>query len=123
MYYILFMPHFGDFVRAVRERKQESDASFSLRQVALRVGIQPTYLSKIERGEFSPPSEETTRQLAKELGEDADVLLALGGKVSGDLQDIIRKRPKLFADLIRQMKDMPDHAILRLVREIRDGDW
>ena len=29
----------------------------------------------------------------------------------------------LFADLIRQLKDMPDHAVLRLVREVRDGEW
>jgi len=29
----------------------------------------------------------------------------------------------LFADLIRQLKDTPDHAVLRLVREVRDGEW
>jgi transcriptional regulator with XRE-family HTH domain len=91
--------------------------------VAQRVGIEPAYLSKIERGEFDPPSEATTRRLAVELSEDPDVLLAMSGKVSKDLQDIIRKRPRLFADMIRQMKEMPDHAILRLVREVRDGDW
>ena len=44
-------------------------------------------------------------------------------KVSGDLQAIIRKRPKLFADLIRELKAAPDDAILRVVREVRDGDW
>jgi HTH-type transcriptional regulator, competence development regulator len=51
------------------------------------------------------------------------VLLALAGKVSKELQGIIRKRPKLFAQLIRQLKNMPDHAVLRLVREVRDGNW
>jgi hypothetical protein len=61
--------------------------------------------------------------LARELGEDPDVLLALAGKVSADLQQIIRKRPQLFAQLIRELKDMPDHAVLRLVREVRDGTW
>jgi hypothetical protein len=29
----------------------------------------------------------------------------------------------LFAALIRELKDMPDHAVLRLVREVRDGEW
>ena len=61
--------------------------------------------------------------LAAQLGVDADMLLALAGKVSGDLREVIRKRPELFAELIRQLKDMPDHAVLRLVREVRDGDW
>lgn len=41
-------------------------------------------------------------KLAKELDEDPDVLLAMAGKASGDLQEINRKRPKLFAELIRQ---------------------
>ena len=51
------------------------------------------------------------------------MLLAMAGKVSKDLQAIIRARPRLFADLIRQLKDMPDDALLRVVRVVRDGDW
>ncbi len=86
------------------------------------MGVEPSYLSKIERDE-QLPSEQAVRSLAKELGEDEDVLLAMVGKVSGELQAIIRKRPELFAGLIRELKDMPDHAVLRLVREVRDGNW
>ncbi|MCC7182358.1 MAG: helix-turn-helix domain-containing protein [Rhodocyclaceae bacterium] len=114
---------FGTFVRTRRERLRKTDRSFSLRQTAGRIGIEPAYLSKIERTEFSPPGEDTIRALAVDLGEDPDVLLALAGKVSSDLQAIIRKRPALFAELIRQLKDLPDHAVLRIVREVRDGQW
>lgn len=117
------MAEFGSYVRAVRERRQEGDARFSLRQVADRIDVEPSYLSKVERGEVAPPSEATILRLAAELGEDGDVLLALAGKVSGDLQEIIRRRPKLFAELLRELKQAPEHAILRLVREVRDGDW
>ena len=99
------------------------DRGFSVRQVAGRVGIEPSYLSKVERGEEPPPSEKTIRAIARELDEDADVLLALAGKVSGDLQGIIRRRPRLFAELIRSLKNQPNHAVLRIVREVRDGDW
>lgn len=117
------MTQFGQFVRGKREKRLAEDPRFSLRQVAGRVGIEPAYLSKIERGDFAPPSEETIRKIAAELGEDPDVLLALAGKVSSDLQEIIRKRPTQFAQLIRELRKAPDHAILRLVREVRDGDW
>lgn len=117
------MKNFGDHARRLREAHKKTDASYSLRQVAGRVGIKPTYLSKLERGELPPPSEVTTLKLAAELDEDPDVLLALAGKVSSELQAIIRKRPKLFAELIRQLKESPDHAILRVVREVRDGEW
>jgi HTH-type transcriptional regulator, competence development regulator len=114
---------FGDYLRQRREERRAADPDYSLRKVAASVGIEPSYLSKIERGDQPPPSEETILALARELDEDPDVLLALAGKVSKDLQAIIRKRPKLFAQLIRQLKNMPDHAVLRLVREVRDGNW
>ncbi len=107
----------------MRERLRKNDRRYSVRQVAGRVGIEPAYLSKIEREEVAPPSEATTLRLAKELGEDPDVMLALAGKVSADLQAIIRRRPRLFADLIRQLKEAPDEAVLRVVREVRDGNW
>ena len=117
------MTHFGDYVRTCRERLRTADPRFSVRQVAARIGVEPAYLSKVERGEVAPPSEATTVKLAAELGEDADMLLALAGKVSSDLMQIIRKRPRLFADLLRALKAAPDRAVLRLVREVRDGNW
>ncbi|MFO0967572.1 MAG: helix-turn-helix transcriptional regulator [Gemmataceae bacterium] len=118
------MADFGSYIRQRRLGLQESDAAkFSLRRVAAAIDVEPSYLSKVERGEQPPPSEATIVALARTLGDDPDVLLALAGKVSQDLQKIIRKRPQLFAQLIRELKDMPDHAVLRLVREVRDGDW
>ena len=50
-------------------------------------------------------------------------MLALAGKVSSDLMEAIRRRPQLFAELIRDLRDLPDRAVLRIVREVRDGDW
>jgi len=117
------MSEFGKYLRMKREQRRSGDSKFSVRQLASRVGVEPSYLSKIERGQQPPPSEKTIAALASELDEDPDVLLALAGKVSGELQSIIRRRPKLFAELIRELKDMPDHAVVRLVREVRDGDW
>ena len=114
---------FGLYIREHREALRARDRRFSVRQLAQRIGVEPAYLSKIERGNVAPPSEKKIRALAEELGEDPDVLLAMAGKVSSDLQEIIRKRPQLFADLIRQLKSTPNHAILRIVRDVRDGNW
>ena len=113
----------GSYLRARREALRATDSRFSVRQVAERLGIEPSYLSKVERGIGSPPSEDTLARLAVDLGLDPDVVLALAGKVSSDLQQAIRKRPQLFAQLIRELRDAPDHALLRVVREVRDGDW
>ena len=117
------MTGFGDYVRRTREQQAQKDMRFSLRQVASRISVEPAYLSKVERGLVPPPSEATILKLAADLGEDPDMLLALAGKVSSELQKIILRRPKQFAELIRQLKDAPDHAILRIVREVHDGNW
>jgi len=117
------MVEFGSYIRQLRESLRKQDRRFSVRQLAQRISVEPSYLSKVERSETPPPSEAKIRLLAEELGEDPDMLLALAGKVSSDLQAVIRKRPKLFAELIREMKDMPEHSVLRLVREVRDGRW
>lgn len=113
----------GDYLRQRRETLAAKDSSFSLRQLAVRCGVTPAYLSRVERDEVPPPGEETLLKLAAELLEDPDVLLAMAGKISADLRQVILSRPKLFADLIRSIKSMPDQAVLKIVRDVRDGEW
>ena len=114
---------FGKYIKSTREARAEAHKGYSLRKVAAAIEVEPSFLSKVERDLVAPPSEAKIIAIADYLEEDPDVLLAMAGKVSSDLQDIIRKRPKLFADLIRQLKEQPDHAVLTLVREVKDGDW
>jgi len=70
-------------------RLHARDKAFSLRQVAIRIEVESAYLSKIERGVFPSPSEEVIVKLAEALDHDPDVLLALAGKLSSDLRQII----------------------------------
>lgn len=114
---------FGDTLRRLREEREATDKSFSLRGVAQRCAVSPAYLSRVERGEVAPPGEETLLKLADDLQVDRDVMLAMGGKVSADLRAAIISRPKLFGELIRSMRSLPDNAVLRLVREVKDGNW
>ena len=114
---------FGTHIREQRERLAENSKDFSLRKVAIKIGVEPAFLSKVEREIVPPPSEGKIIALAEVLGEDQDVLLAMAGKVSSDLLKVIRDRPALFAELIRRLKSEPDHAVLRIVREVKDGDW
>ena len=78
----------------MREARYEQDRGYSIRKVAGRVGIEPSYLSKIERGEQAPPSEKTITSLAEELALDRDVLLARADKISSDLKEAIIKKPE-----------------------------
>ncbi|MFC1540307.1 helix-turn-helix domain-containing protein [Gemmatimonadota bacterium] len=113
------------FYELIREKRlalrEQGDRSFSLRQVAFRIGVEPSYLSKIERGELPPPSEGKIVLLAGELGMDADYLLALGGKVASDLQYIIRERPVIYGCLIRRLRDEPDETLHYLIDQAEQG--
>lgn len=114
---------FGSYIREKRESLLLGDKSYSLRQMAVRVGVEPSYLSKVERGDELSPSEALVKKIAAELGEDSNVLLAMVGRVSSELRDIILARPVLFAELLEALKDSPEHAILRVSREVKDGCW
>ncbi|GAB7024118.1 response regulator [Salidesulfovibrio brasiliensis] len=105
------MKKFGTHLRTKRLELLKEDKSFSLRRVSQTIGIEPSYLSKIERGQPLSLSEEKIVALAQLLQEDTDYLLAMGGKISQDVQAIIKERPMLFSRLVREMKDMPDEAI------------
>ena len=103
---------FGAYVRQEREGRE-----FGLREMAKMVGVSPTYLSKVERDEFLPPAEDKVRKIAEILDIDVDELLALAGKVSTDLSEIIRERPREVAALLRTTRGMTADEVARLARE------
>src|SRR5215469_8579664 len=87
---------FGAFVRREREAKE-----IGLREMAGKIGVSPTYLSKVERDEFPPPAEDKVRKVAAIIGCDVDELLARAGRVSSDLSEIIKQHPRELAALLR----------------------
>ncbi|WP_288048248.1 helix-turn-helix domain-containing protein [Acidiphilium sp.] len=103
---------FGAFVRQERESRE-----IGLREMATKIGVSPTYLSKVERDEFPPPAEDKVRKIAEIFGTDVDELLALAGRVSSDLSDIIRRNPVELAALLRTANGMTAEDIARLARE------
>ena len=103
---------FGALVRREREAKE-----IGLREMAKKIGVSPTYLSKVERDEFSPPAEDKVRKIAEIIGQDADELLALAGRVASDLTDIIRQRPREMADFLRAAKGLTADDLARLARQ------
>jgi HTH-type transcriptional regulator, competence development regulator len=114
---------FGEFIRSLRERRLKTDRRFSLRQFAAMVGVSPTYLSRIERGDFPPPAEERIVDIANALGESPDRLLALAGKVPSDLSQIILRRPELIADFLRKADKVGEKGLKKILRKIDDGSW
>lgn len=108
---------FGAYVKGLREAK-----GFSVREVARRLGVEPSYVSKIEGGERQA-SESVLESLAGVLGVNPHLFLAMAGKVTVKFQEAIRARPEAFAALIESSMSASTPDILRAARTVRDGDW
>ena len=112
-------PKFGKRLRELREAKLKTAPNFTLRKFAEAVEISPTFLSKVERGEFDPPKPAKIMRMAELLGVDADELLALAGRVDPELSEIIREKPSVLPDLLRTMRGMSDEELRKLAEQAR----
>jgi HTH-type transcriptional regulator, competence development regulator len=92
---------FGSLVRKEREQRK-----IGLREMARQIGVSPTYLSMIERGEFPAPAEDKVTAIAKIIGRDRDELLALAGRVSTDLETTIMAHPRLMSGIVRGLSKL-----------------
>ncbi len=92
-------PKFGKELRRLREAK-----GISQRKLGEMVGLASGYISRIERAEFKPPSEEKIVAMAEILGANKDSLLALSGKVSSDVLDAVKSNPLNMPEIIRRIE-------------------
>ena len=106
---------FGDYVRRIRNEK-----GVTLRKFAEMVDLSPSYISLIERGEQLPPGEDSIHKIAMVLGIDKDVLLAMAGKVSSELKDIIMEKPSLMANFLRTASGKSEAELIALTEKLRN---
>jgi len=111
------MSEFGTIIK--QRRLQLGGKENSLRRVAEDVSLEPSYLSKIERGLTAPPGEEAIQRIAKRLGLDADIALAAAGKISSDLHHAITERPQIFGFLLRSIMEQPDAELLGIIERMK----
>lgn len=108
-------PSFGRRIQELRRVR-----SLTQRQVAEKLGIDFTYLSKLENNRGEPPSEETIRALADLYGSDADELLALAGKVPAQLRERAAT-DREFALFLRRLPELPDDVLRKIYRDAGRG--
>lgn len=107
---------FGNRIRELRQAK-----NLTLRDVAKRVKVTFTYLSKIENqklsfGEF--PSDDLIVRLARILGVDPDELLLLAEKIPQAIRQRVLQRPDVF----RKMADLDDRGLDRVLAFLESRD-
>jgi PAS domain S-box-containing protein len=98
------MSSLGSYIKERREALSAKHSGYSIRSVAKRIGIHHSYLSKLERGENAPLTEERIHALARLLGEDSEVLMAMAGKLSERTTAIIRSDPAAFRESLAALE-------------------
>lgn len=105
---------FGELIREEREKRKVGNPDFSLRKFAVRVGISPTFLSKVETGEFDPPKAEKVMKIADELGLDRNMLLAKAQKIDPELKRIVTQKQAELASFLRTADGMSEEQLRKM---------
>jgi transcriptional regulator with XRE-family HTH domain len=103
---------FGERLRELRKAR-----GFTLRDLAAKVGVGFTYLSRAENerlqyGDY--PSDALIGKLAKALDADADELLFLAKRIPDRMKRRILERPDDF----RRLADLDDEGLNRVMLQV-----
>ena len=87
---------FGSFLRGLRHEN-----GYSLKNLANKMKVNYTYLSKLENG-HSSPSEKFIEKVAAIFEYDQEELLVRAGKIPDDILSIISDNPKEAIQFLRK---------------------
>jgi len=94
---------FGQRIRTLRK-----ELGLSQRELAQQVGIDFTYLSKIENDRGEPPSEAVIKRLAAHLlVDEPDELIVLAGKIPSDIARVLADNPDQLTHLRKLVPKTP----------------
>ena len=106
------MSTIGQRIREIRKSR-----NLTQRELAERVGINFTYLSRVENDRLDDeqtPREETLQRIANALRTDPDELLLLAKRIPDAYRDRILSKPGVF----RKLLNLSDTALEELIRQI-----
>ncbi len=99
-------------------REARTAADLSLRDLAKKLSISPSYISDIEN-DRRVPSEEVLRDLANTFGLNFDDLMAMAGRVGDQTERYLRHHPTAGI-LFRRISDkhLPEKDLQQLVNAV-----
>ena len=105
----------GNLIKMARKAK-----NYSQRELAKQIGLDFTYLSKIENNKVDyPPREEVIRTLASNLDLNSEELIFLAGRIPQKDSELLKRHYQTRPALFRQMRKDSQFAE-RLSQEMSD---
>jgi len=88
-------------------RKLRRERGYTLVQLAERIPMSASNLSRVELGSQGPPADEVIERIARALGADAAELLSAAGRVTGDdsFERAVLERLDAIGRDVREVKD------------------
>jgi len=92
---------YGQLLKELRRQK-----GVAQRDLAERVGVDFSYISKLENDRLQPPAADTTIKICEVLGVPHEMLLFLSKKVSTEIQGVISSSQAAikFMNAVKQMQ-------------------
>ncbi|MFB2882288.1 helix-turn-helix domain-containing protein [Floridanema aerugineum] len=108
---------FGKLIREARK-----DKGYSQRELSKLLGLDFTYLSKLEndRADYSP-KEDVIRSLARNLDLDEEELIFLAGRIPQRDENFLKQHYQSMPALFRRMQENPEFA-QKIFREARQSE-
>ena len=116
---------FGETIRKLRKERGLTQA-----ELAEVIGVDESYVSKIETGRLTyTPSEETLRLMAHALGADVLEVLGLAKKAPQELRELAGSQPaRQFLEMVREQQlsnedwnDLTQRLRRRIAKRQRGG--
>lgn len=98
---------FGKRLRQLRRARQ-----LGMKELARRVDVDPSFLSRVERGLVSAPRVLVLR-VAALLGVDAEPLLLQAGHLPEDVRTMLAEHPRQVLEVLR--RSIPNRSASRAV--------
>ncbi|MGK7917282.1 MAG: helix-turn-helix domain-containing protein [Prochloraceae cyanobacterium] len=109
--------NFGHVIRQARK-----DKGYSQRELAKRIGLDFTYLSKLENSRADyPPKEEVIRSLARNLDLNEEELVFLAGRLPHQEEEILKQHYKAMPILFKRIRENPEFAE-RFLKEVIEAE-
>ncbi|HYF95140.1 MAG TPA: helix-turn-helix domain-containing protein [Symbiobacteriaceae bacterium] len=80
------MPLFGTYLKHYRNEK-----GLSLRRLAEEIAVDPSILSRVERGEVANPSDELLEKLPQAIGRPRNEVYLAAGRITPELITVLEK--------------------------------
>ena len=114
----------NSFGTALRERRRA--AKLSQRELARRIGVDFSYISKIENGRLPPPAADTIVKICGVLDIEPEELLALTGKIPSKVQETVsssRAAQEFLSEAQRMgLTDDDWKAMIKSLRNLRKDE-